>query len=211
MNTNQFARQLASDLAATPSSRAIGPRLMLVTLLASAVSLAAILLLFSRSPHLTHGPTPTILVTALAGMALAVGAFWAALRTSYPESRVSYFWLGMPVAILVAGLGMELSHVSQSTWTERLWGGNPLACYLAVTALSLPILAAVLVALREGASTRPRFSGAMAGLLAGGIVAALYTIHCPENSLLFIASWHVLAILSVSLIGAVAAGRLLRW
>jgi hypothetical protein len=51
----------------------------------------------------------------------------------------------------------------------------------------------------------------MAGLLAGGIAAALYTLHCPEDSLLFVASWHVPAVLTVTLFGALAAGRWLRW
>jgi hypothetical protein len=92
-----------------------------------------------------------------------------------------------------------------------LWGDNPLACYLCVTALSLPILLAILVALRDGASTRPRLSGAMAGLVASGITTALYTIHCPENSLLFVMSWHGLAVLTVTFIGALAAERYLRW
>jgi hypothetical protein len=80
-----------------------------------------------------------------------------------------------------------------------------------VTALALPILLAILVTLRDGASTRPRLSGAMAGLLAGGVTTALYTIHCPENSLLFITSWHGLAVLTVTTMGAVAAERCLRW
>jgi hypothetical protein len=50
----------------------------------------------------------------------------------------------------------------------------------------------------------------MAGLLVGGITAALYTIHCPENSLLFIAVWHIPAVLLVAFRGALAGGRLLR-
>ena len=51
----------------------------------------------------------------------------------------------------------------------------------------------------------------MAGLLAGGTTAALYTLHCPEESLLFVVAWHVPAVALVAVIGALAAGRLLRW
>jgi hypothetical protein len=130
---------------------------------------------------------------------------------SYPGSRTGFLWLLLPAAILLAGLSLELSHVPRSNWPARLWGGNPLACYLSVTALSLPILAAALLALRDGAPVQPALCGAAAGLLAGGIAAALYTLHCPENSLLFIVSWHVLAVLTVALCGAFVAKRVLRW
>ena len=215
MNTQQLIHTLASDLqtgAAGPArSRPRWLRLAVMTGLASLASFAAILLLLAPSPHLAHGPSATIGFSALAGAALAAGAFWATLKLSYPEGRLGLGWLLLPLGILLLGLGLEMSDAPSSSWPARLWGASPAACFLCVTALSLPILAAVLVALRNGAPTHPRLCGAMAGLLAGGIAAALYTLHCPENSLLFVASWHVLAVLTVTIFGALAAGRWLRW
>lgn len=214
MNTQRLVRELVSDLEARTipkSSRLMWRRLALMTAFASMISFAAIMLVLTRSPHLAHGPTTTIIFAAMAGLALAAGAFWSVLQLSYPENRVGLLWLLFPMAILTFGIGVELSQTHRTSWSNRLWGANPLACYLYVTALSLPILSAILVALRDGASTHPRLSGAMAGLVAGGITMALYTIHCPENSLLFIASWHGLAVLTVTLLGAIAAGRCLRW
>jgi hypothetical protein len=214
MNTEQLIHELASDLrasAAPRSPRLSWPRLAAMTGLASIVSFAAILLLLSRSPHLAHGPTETTVFSVLAWTTLAVGAFWASLKLSYPESRLAFSWLLAPLAILMAGLALEMSQAPVSSWSARFWGENSLACFFCVTVLSMPILAGALVALRHGAPTRPRLCGALAGLLAGGITAALYTLHCPENSLLFVASWHVLAVLAVSLCGALAAGRYLRW
>jgi len=215
MNTQQLIHTLASDLqtgAAGPArSRPRWLRLAVMTGLASLASFAAILLLLAPSPHLAHGPSATIGFSALAGAALAAGAFWATLKLSYPEGRLGLGWLLLPLGILLLGLGLEMSDAPSSSWSARLWGASPAACFLCVTALSLPILAAVLVALRNGAPTHPRLCGAMAGLLAGGIAAALYTLHCPENSLLFVASWHVLAVLTVTIFGALAAGRWLRW
>ena len=214
MNTQQLIHSLASDLQAGAGSSHARPswtRLAVPTALASLVSLAAILLLLSPSPHLAHGPGATIVFSALAGAVLAAGAFWATLKLSYPEGRLGLWWLFVPVAIMLLGLALELSRTPSSSWMARLWGNSPGACFLCVTALSLPILAAVLVALRDSAPTHPRLCGAMAGLLAGGIAAALYTLHCPENSLLFVASWHVPAVLTVTVLGALAAGRWLRW
>jgi hypothetical protein len=214
MNTQQLIHTLASDLqagAGLPRTRLRWPRLAALTGLASLASLAAISLLLSPSPHLAHGPGATIVFSALAGAALAAGAFWATLRLSYPEGRLGLWWLPLPLGILLLGIGLEMSDTPSSSWMARLWGDSPGACFLCVTALSLPILAAALVALRDGAPTHPRLCGAMAGLLAGGIAAALYTLHCPENSLLFVASWHVPAVLTVTFFGALAAGRWLRW
>jgi hypothetical protein len=214
LNTQELVHQLASDLrgkGGPASARAIASRLATMTGLGSLVSLAAILLLLSRSPHFEHGPTPTIMFTALTGIALAGGAFWAALRSSYPESRAGFLWLLFPLAVLLLGVGLEMSRTPSSTWLSRVWGANPLACYVFVTLLSVPMVAAALAALREGAPTHPRLCGAMVGLLAGGITAALYTIHCPENSLLFIATWHILAVLTVSIGSAFVAERYLRW
>jgi hypothetical protein len=214
MNTQQLIHSLASDLQAGAGSSHARPswtRLAVPTALASLVSLAAILLLLSPSPHLAHGPGATIVFSALAGAVLAAGAFWATLKLSYPEGRLGLWWLFLPLGILLLGLGLEMSDTPSSSWMVRLWGDSPGACFLCVTALSLPILAAALVALRDGAPTHPRLCGAMAGLLAGGIAAALYTLHCPEDSLLFVASWHVPAVLTVTFVGALAADRWLRW
>jgi hypothetical protein len=214
MNTQQLIHTLASDLqtdTVAARARARWSRLAILTGLASLVSLAAIVLLLAPSPHLAHGPGATIGFSALAGATLAAGAFWATLKLSYPEGRLGLWWLLLPLGILLLGLGLEMSQTPSSSWSTRLWGDSPGACFLCVTALSLPILVATLVALRDGAPTHPRLCGAMAGLLAGGIAAALYTLHCPENSLLFVASWHVPAVLTVTVFGALAAGRWLRW
>ena len=143
--------------------------------MAAGVSLAAIVLLLSRSPHLAHGLGPTIAFSAL------------------------------------SGLGLELAGSLESSWSQRLLGRSPLGCFLCVLVLSLPILAALLAALRAGAPTHPRLAGAMAGLLAGGITTALYTPHCPEDSLLLVVLWHGLAVGAALLLGTLAGGRLLRW
>ena len=212
MNTELLIQSLATDLqAGSKRSRVAWPNLALAVLAAAGVSLAAILLLLSRSPHLAHGLGPTIAFSALAGLTLAAAAFSATLALSYPEGRPRFGWLAAPALILLSGLGLELDDSLQSSWSERLWGQSPLGCVLCVLLLSLPILAAVLAALRAGAPTHPRLAGAMAGLLAGGITTALYVLHCPEDSLMFVATWHGLAVGAVTLLGALAGGRLLRW
>ena len=75
-------------------------------------------------------------------------------------------------------------------WLARLIGHNARACMINIPFLSLLPLAAILAALRLGATTRPVLSGAVAGLLAAGIGASFYAAHCPDDSPLFVATWY---------------------
>ena len=75
---------------------------------------------------------------------------------------------------------------------------------------ALPTMA-LLMALRRGASLAPVQSGALAGLGGGAAAAALYALHCPEDSPLFYVPWYGTGILMAGAAGAVLGGRLLRW
>ena len=54
-------------------------------------------------------------------------------------------------------------------------------------------------------------AGAVAGLVAGGVGATLYAMHCTDDSPLFVALWYSLAVALVALAGAAAGRWLLRW
>jgi hypothetical protein len=210
MATPDLIQHLVSDL--SPRSGApLATRLAVVTAAASLFCLALILMLFSKSPYFLQGPTLAIGVAAAGGVTPAVAAFWGMLRLSYPESRPELAWLIVPVAILLFGLVVEIAQMPRGIWQQRLIGDNPLGCFFSVLLLSLPILFAAVLVLRQGAPSRPQLSGAMAGLLAGGVTAALYTIHCPEDSLLYIIAWHVPAVVLLAGLGALLGNRYLRW
>jgi hypothetical protein len=215
MQTDQLIHDLALDLVAAPRDRSVRPlavRLFVATLLAAVPVLLVIVFGLSLGAHAMHGGLdPTMEFTLAGTVVLAAGAFWTATVLGRPDGNARAGWLLLPALILATGVVAELAVSPRATWTERLLGEDPLTCFAIVAVLSLPILAAALVALRHGAPTRPRLAGAMAGLLAGAIAAALYTLHCPEDSLLFVAAWHVPAIALVAALGAAVAGRVLRW
>ena len=214
MKTDQLIQDLAVDLASAGPARSVQPlgvRLLLATLVAAVPTFLIIAFGLSRNPHLGHGPNPALEFTLAGAIVLAAGAFWTATTLGRPDGRMRAAWLLLPVVILAVGAGAEMMTWPRATWTTRLLGDDPLACFALVSLLSLPILGGALFALRHGAPTRPFLSGAMAGLLAGGTTAALYTLHCPEASLLFVLAWHVPAIALVALLGALLAGRVLRW
>jgi hypothetical protein len=118
----------------------------------------------------------------------------------------------LPLAIvLAAAVAIELALEPAATWGSRLVGSNWAICLTAIPLLSLPPLAALLVALRSAAPHSPARAGAAAGLLAAASGATLYAFHCFDDSPLFVATWYVLAAILVVLLGLVLGSRLLRW
>ena len=65
--------------------------------------------------------------------------------------------------------------------------------------------------LREGAPTNLMRTGAIAGLVAGALGAAVFAFHHPGGSVPFIALWYGGSILLCALVGAILGPRLLRW
>ncbi|MBK8838593.1 MAG: DUF1109 family protein [Hyphomonadaceae bacterium] len=80
-----------------------------------------------------------------------------------------------------------------------------------IFALALPGLAATLRAMRGFAPTRTALAGAAAGLLAGGVSATVYGLHCDENAAAFVAVWYSLGIGMTAVAGAILGPRVLRW
>ena len=64
--------------------------------------------------------------------------------------------------------------------------------------------------LRGLAPTRLTVAGAAAGLAAGAIASLVYSFHCDESAMPFIAVWYTLGILIPGLIGAIAGRFVLR-
>jgi hypothetical protein len=144
-------------------------------------------------------------------LSLAATAFVLALRLARPDATANRaVLLAVPVLLAVAVV-LELVSVPAQDWLTRWIGHNARACVLGIPFLSLLPLAAILAALRQGAVTRPRLAGAVAGLLAAGIGATFYAAHCPDDSPLFVATWYTLAALFMAGVGALLGSRLLRW
>jgi hypothetical protein len=93
----------------------------------------------------------------------------------------------------------------------RLVGSNWRTCLTAIPLMSLPLLAAALFGLRQGAPTRPAIAGAIAGLASAGLAATLYASHCTDDSPLFVATWYSIATVLVTAIGALLGSRVLRF
>jgi hypothetical protein len=156
---------------------------------------------------------PLVLLRQVFPLLLALGAVAVALSFARPGAADNRWQLLLFVApVLAAAVVLrELALVPPTDWGRAALGRTSASCLTSLTLIGLPLLAGGLWALSRGASTRPATSGALAGLLAWAIAAAIYALHCTEPSPLFYAAWYGLALIGITAIGAALGSRLLRW
>lgn len=144
---------------------------------------------------------------------LAVSAGVLVWRFAQPGSvsRETQLLLLVAPALLIAAVLLELFVLPGNQWMPKLMGHNARKCMMFIPILAAVPLGALIYALRSGATTAPVRTGAVAGLIAGGIGAAFYAIHCPDDSPLFVATWYTIAIAAVTALGAFLGSRLLKW
>jgi hypothetical protein len=211
MKTDDLIRILASD---GKSLWRVGNLLTVALLAAVPISVAAFFIEMGVRPDIaTAVQNPFFDLKFAVTISLALSALALSLHLSRPEAtlRGVVLILAVPVLLLAGGIVVEMMLPQHVAWFTRLVGRNAKICLTAIPILSMPFLAAALVALRHGAPARPTSAGAFAGLLSAGLAATLYAAHCTDDSPLFVAIWYTLATLPVVAIGALAGSRVLRY
>jgi hypothetical protein len=143
----------------------------------------------------------------------SVVALFASVRLARPDcnQRRVLAVLAFPLLALALSIGWEFVASPRDMWSVRAIGSNSRLCVTYIATMSIAPLAALLLALRTGAPQSPATAGAAAGLLAGGLAATLYAIHCPDDSPLFVALWYLPVVTLIALAGALLGSRLFRW
>jgi hypothetical protein len=205
--------RLVADLRPTPPHAAAW---RLTAGIGSGLVVSAILML------LWLGPRPDMMP------AMATAAFWikfaftallalagiaAAARMARPAGMASApVMVTAAVFLVIAVLAVaELLGASGGERSALLLGGSALVCPWYILALSVPVLAGAFWAMRGLGPTRLTLAGAMAGLAAGAIGAFVYSFHCTENAVPFVAIWYSLGIFGATLAGALLGRFALRW
>jgi len=113
-------------------------------------------------------------------------------------------------AILSAGvIALVLSH--PTAWGGMVFGPQWVACLICIPLFSIVPFASLVWALRKEAPTNPVWTGAVAGLVAGALGAAAFTLHHSAGSIPFIVLWYGGPIVVCTVVGAILGPRLLRW
>lgn len=213
MDTNDLIRTLAADN--DTHERSVGHLLLAALVLAVPVSTLLFMTHLGVRPDvMTAMRNPLFDLKFMVTIALAAAAIAISLHLSRPEASLGrWAWLlAVPVGLLGIGMMGEMMMMPhRAPMATRLIGSNSKVCLTAIPLLSMPLLAAALLALRRGAPSRPALTGAFAGVLSGGLAATLYAAHCTDDSPMFVATWYSIAIALVAGIGALAGSRVLKF
>ncbi|HEX4180226.1 MAG TPA: DUF1109 domain-containing protein [Caulobacteraceae bacterium] len=213
MRTDELIAALAAD-APPVSPGGLRGRLAAASLVAAAAVAALVLIWLGMRPDI-HIAMRQAAFWIKAGYALALAAcgFSLTLRMGRPGARPGpALALAPAVFAALAGLAAaELLLMPESLRAHAVMGASWRVCPLLIMLISAPVFAAAIWALRGMAPTRLRLAGASAGLLAGGVGASVYGLHCQEMSPAFVTVWYSLGVVSCAVIGALLGPRLLRW
>jgi len=127
------------------------------------------------------------------------------------DGRKLFTFIFLP--FLAAGLAgiVALALEPSAAWHPMILGTQWVTCLYCIPLFAIVPFAVLIWALRKGAPTNLKRTGAIAGLVAGALGATAYAFHCPDDSLPFIAIWYGAMVLLCAWIGARLGPRLLRW
>jgi hypothetical protein len=205
--------QLAADL------KPVRPQAVTMRIIVGLVAgiVAASMLLFAwlglRQDLAAAVATPIFWVKFAYPFLLAGAGLYAVDRLSRPGATAPGTMLFVTVMFALTVILGTLQFVNAEPETVRglIMGGSALVCPFYIVALSAPVFVATLLVMRTLAPTRLTLAGLAAGLLAGGIGALVYSFHCGENGLPFLAIWYTAGIAAMAAIGAISGRYLLRW
>jgi hypothetical protein len=193
-------------------------RFSLVFMISLIAGSALAALVFFSAIHLrpdlaAAAATPRLWLKVAVTLALVISGAKVVPRLGVPGQSIGIWGWALLAGPALLGLGViaELSLTPMSSWWPKLIGHNARYCLVLIPLLSAGPLLCLFLALRQGAPSNTRIAGAAAGLLASSIGAALYALHCTDDSPLFGATWYSLAMVLVTAAGYALGPRLLRW
>ena len=212
MKTEDLINAIAQDGASRPIS--VAARMSIALVLGGIVAAALFMHVLGVRPDIMQAlQSWRFDIKVVITLVCFAAALWATYELARPDAntRRALLVFALPLALLAVTVGCELIVSPVDTWVGRAIGTNSRLCLVSITALSIGPLAALLFALRAGAARSPALAGAAAGLLAGGLAATLYAMHCFDDSPLFVTLWYIPAVALVASMGAASGSRLLRW
>jgi hypothetical protein len=212
MKTDDLISLLARDN--TRFAPDLRMRLAIGALSGAAISLA-ILIFYYGIRHDLSALTSNwrVMVKYAVALSFALSAAILSLRLSQPFPPSLRDWLLLlpaPLILAVACIG-ELAATPPEDWWRRAIGLYTVPCLVSVPLLSAAPLIGIIWALRKGAPASATQAGLGAGGMAAGMGAAIYALHCPDDSPLFLALWYVAATALVMGVALSGGRRFLRW
>jgi hypothetical protein len=213
MKTDDLVALLSTNL--EPVDRNAVVRTLCVAIAAAAI--AALGIAFAGLGFRPDLTTTRALIFLAVKVAFAIGvaglslAYLTRLARPSGERKISPLLVAAPFLVIVALAAISLGFAPCAHWERMIMGDEWLECLLSIPVIAIVPFAVSIWAVRKGAPTNLSRAGAFAGLIAGGVSAMAYALHCTDDSLPFIAVWYGGTIVLCTLAGAALGPRLLRW
>lgn len=210
MKTDDLIATLAAD---TTPLASVSARLRQALVPAVAGSAVALVLLWQVRDNLAEALASPAVIKSLAPAALALAALWLAHGLSQPEGKARAP-LGLVLALglaAVTAVAVGLAQGGLDALTMHAPKPTLITCIVSIPVLSVLPMAAILWAMRQGAPANPGAAGLAAGLAGGALGAMVYSLHCPEDALLFFVPAYGTMVLVMMGAGGLLGRRLLRW
>jgi len=213
MKTDDLVALLSTNL--EPVDRNAVVRTLCVAI--AAVAIAAIGIAFAGLGFRPDLTTTRALIFLAVKVAFAIGvtglslAYLTRLARPSGERKILPLLVAAPFLVIVVLAAISLGSAPRAHWERMIMGDEWLECLLSIPIIAIVPFAVSIWAVRKGAPTNLSRAGAFAGLIAGGVSAMAYALHCTDDSLPFIAVWYGGTIVLCTLAGAALGPRLLRW
>jgi hypothetical protein len=150
MKTDQLIEQLATDLSPVRVLRAPALRALLWLAIVAGIS-AAIVLRFSQLQLiLPRLAIPRVTLECIGTLLTAVTAIWAAFELSIPDRSPHWVWLpAAPFALWLGASGAGCLENGLSLHESGSLAGDSPHCFIFISAVSLPLAAALFWMLRR--------------------------------------------------------------
>lgn len=176
-------------------------------------ALLVLIVLGARPDFAGAWATPPVIAKALLGASvagIALVLFQRSLRPGLKPGRKLPL-VAVPLALVAAWALATLAQAPAEQWSALIFGRYWRACLVAVPLYALVPLVLLYGLARRGAPVDGRLTGACAGLASAGLATLAYSLHCPDDTAPFLATWYTIAIATVTGIGVLIFPRLLRW
>jgi hypothetical protein len=215
VNTDRLIEMLSAELEPVNSGR-LARTLILAMVTGGAIAFGLMLVTVGPRPDLHSAPHIEWVAVKLLFALSVIGTGALLLNKSMRpglEDETNWAMIFFPfVAALAVAFAVLLGE--PQAWREMLRGATTVSsvrCLFFIMFFATIPLAVVIYALREGAPTRLKLCGGVAGIVAGGIGAAAYAFNCTSDTVPFVAIWYGAAIVLCAVIGAQLGPRVLRW
>ena len=214
MRTNDLIEMLSTNVEPADQYR-LARGLGLAAALGAGGVLCVALLTLGVRPDLADPGVLGFLVLKLAfGAGIVFLAAWLLMKVARPggETKIRAWVAAAPFLGVFLLAGLSLASAPSSHWDRMLVGHMWLECLVSIPIIGVVPFAVLIWAVRRfAAPTDLVRTGALVGLVAGGISAMGYALHCMDDSVPFVALWYGGTIAFCTLAGALLGPRLLRW